>query len=162
MVVKPKYAKAKGSKKEIECKEILAQFGYVCTKAGGSLGLFDVVGERFNPNGVEGIALQSKKKGGGTKQEKEAFVAFDRLASSTLKVWAEYLEGGFWWWTLYYRRPDGGWFPVSVVEFKKWGKKIVLRSQRGLNPGPAWSDLTAEHPSVHILELRRVHSPNKV
>ena len=35
--------KAKGSRAERRCIRILEAAGYVCTKAGGSLGMFDVI-----------------------------------------------------------------------------------------------------------------------
>ena len=41
-----KNAKAKGSRAERRCVKILEASGYLCTKAGGSLGLFDVVAIR--------------------------------------------------------------------------------------------------------------------
>jgi Holliday junction resolvase len=36
-------SKRKGSRAELRCIRILEAAGYVCTKAGGSLGVFDVV-----------------------------------------------------------------------------------------------------------------------
>lgn len=36
-------SKRKGSRAELKCIRILETAGYLCTKAGGSLGLFDVV-----------------------------------------------------------------------------------------------------------------------
>jgi Holliday junction resolvase len=39
-----KNAKAKGSRNERRTMALLEAAGYVCTKAGGSLGIFDVIG----------------------------------------------------------------------------------------------------------------------
>jgi Holliday junction resolvase len=36
-------SKRKGSRAELRCIRILEAAGYVCTKAGGSLGLFDII-----------------------------------------------------------------------------------------------------------------------
>ena len=36
-------SKRKGSRAELRCIRILERAGYCCTKAGGSLGLFDVI-----------------------------------------------------------------------------------------------------------------------
>ena len=36
-------SKRKGSRAELRCIRILETAGYLCTKAGGSLGLFDVI-----------------------------------------------------------------------------------------------------------------------
>ncbi len=39
-----KNAKAKGSRNEYKTIRMLEAAGYICTKAGGSLGIFDVIG----------------------------------------------------------------------------------------------------------------------
>ncbi len=37
-------SKRKGTRAELRCIRILESAGYICTKAGGSLGIFDVIG----------------------------------------------------------------------------------------------------------------------
>jgi Holliday junction resolvase len=48
--------KAKGARGERRAMRLLEQLGYVCTKAGGSLGLFDVVA--IGPHDVKVIQVK--------------------------------------------------------------------------------------------------------
>jgi Holliday junction resolvase len=50
-------SKAKGSRAERRAIRILEAAGYCCTKAGGSLGVFDVIA--LGPQGVRAIQVKS-------------------------------------------------------------------------------------------------------
>lgn len=50
-------SKAKGTRAERKCIRILEAAGYYCTKAGGSLGVFDVVA--LGPKDVRAIQVKS-------------------------------------------------------------------------------------------------------
>jgi Holliday junction resolvase len=50
-------SKAKGSRAELRAIRILEAAGYVCTKAGGSLGVFDVIG--LGPADVRAIQVKA-------------------------------------------------------------------------------------------------------
>ena len=65
-------SKRKGSRGERRCIRILEAAGYVCTKAGGSLGVFDVIGI-----GAKDIRAVQVKAGGARLSglEREAIAA---------------------------------------------------------------------------------------
>jgi Holliday junction resolvase len=77
-------AKAKGSRAERRAIAILEAAGYVCTKAGGSLGLFDVIAI-----GAADVRLLQVKA--GTKYlstlEREAIVALTVPANVSRECW---------------------------------------------------------------------------
>lgn len=50
-------SKRKGSRAELKCIRILEAAGYCCTKAGGSLGIFDVIA--LGPRDVRAIQVKS-------------------------------------------------------------------------------------------------------
>jgi Holliday junction resolvase len=50
-------SKAKGSRAELRCIRILEAAGYCCTKAGGSLGVFDVIA--LGPKDVRAIQVKA-------------------------------------------------------------------------------------------------------
>lgn len=50
-------SKRKGSRAELKCIRILEMAGYCCTKAGGSLGVFDVIA--LGPKDVRAIQVKS-------------------------------------------------------------------------------------------------------
>ena len=52
-----KNAKRKGSRAELRAAKILEAAGYSCTKAGGSLGMFDVIA--LGPRDVRAIQVKS-------------------------------------------------------------------------------------------------------
>lgn len=51
--------KAKGSRAERRCIRILEAAGYVCTKAGGSLGMFDVIA--IGPSDVRCVQVKANE-----------------------------------------------------------------------------------------------------
>jgi Holliday junction resolvase len=55
--MKLKNPKAKGSRRERDAMEILQAAGYLCTKSGGSLGLFDVIA--FGPSDIRCIQVKA-------------------------------------------------------------------------------------------------------
>ena len=50
-------SKAKGSRAELRCIRILETAGYICTKAGGSLGVFDVIA--LGPLDIRAVQVKS-------------------------------------------------------------------------------------------------------
>jgi len=50
-------SKRKGTRAELRCIRILEAAGYICTKAGGSLGMFDVVA--LGPVDVKAIQVKA-------------------------------------------------------------------------------------------------------
>jgi len=50
-------SKRKGSRAELKCIRILEMAGYCCTKAGGSLGIFDVIA--LGPRDVKAIQVKA-------------------------------------------------------------------------------------------------------
>ena len=50
-------SKRKGSRAELRCIRILEAAGYCCTKAGGSLGVFDVIA--LGPTNVRAIQVKA-------------------------------------------------------------------------------------------------------
>lgn len=50
-------SKRKGSRAELKCIRILEAAGYCCTKAGGSLGVFDVIA--LGPRDVRAIQVKA-------------------------------------------------------------------------------------------------------
>jgi Holliday junction resolvase len=50
-------SKRKGSRAELRCIRILEAAGYCCTKAGGSLGVFDVIA--LGPNDIRAIQVKA-------------------------------------------------------------------------------------------------------
>lgn len=86
-------SKAKGSRAERKCIRILESAGYVCTKAGGSLGVFDVIA--LGPADVRAIQVKS----GGARLsglEREA------IQSMTL---AGFISREYWRFPDYARKP---------------------------------------------------------
>lgn len=76
--------KAKGSRAERKAIRLLEAAGYVCTKAGGSLGLFDVIA--IGPHDVRCVQVKS---GGAylSTEEREAIPSPDRPANVTRESW---------------------------------------------------------------------------
>lgn len=67
-----KNAKAKGSRNELRTMKLLEESGYVCTKAGGSLGAWDLCG--IGP--VDVVLVQVKSNRWPPKQEMETMRKF--------------------------------------------------------------------------------------
>jgi hypothetical protein len=63
---------------------LLEASGYICTKAGGSLGLFDVVAI-----GAEDVRLLQVKSGGASlsRKDRARLQALDVPANTTREVW---------------------------------------------------------------------------
>ena len=77
-------AKRKGSRAERRAIRILEQAGYVCTKAGGSLGAFDVIGI-----GAADVRLLQVKSGTSrcSPAEREQLVLLVVPANCSKEVW---------------------------------------------------------------------------
>lgn len=79
-----KNAKAKGTRAERRAIRILEAAGYACTKAGGSLGIFDVIG--IGPVDVRCLQV----KAGGTycsKIERELMRECAVPANVSVEIW---------------------------------------------------------------------------
>jgi Holliday junction resolvase len=76
--------KAKGSRAERRAVKVLESLGYVCTKAGGSLGLFDIVAV-----GAEDVRLIQVKSGTArlSRAERAAIVALTVPGNVTREYW---------------------------------------------------------------------------
>ena len=77
-------SKAKGTRAERRAVRLLEAAGYVCTKAGGSLGLFDVIAI-----GPRDVRLVQVKAGGEYLSgiEREAIAALAVPASCSRECW---------------------------------------------------------------------------
>lgn len=76
--------KRKGSNAERKCIRILEAAGYACTKAGGSLGVFDVIA--LGPKDVRAIQVKS----GGARLsgvEREAIKGLQLAANVSREYW---------------------------------------------------------------------------
>lgn len=87
-------AKSKGSRNERRAIKVLEAAGYTCTKAGGSLGLFDIVAIS-----KQGIRLVQVKTGrNAPPHEREAIAEFDNFPPGSTKE--------LWIWFDYQRQPQ--------------------------------------------------------
>lgn len=79
-----KNAKAKGTRAELRAVRILERAGYNCTKAGGSLGMFDVIGI-----GAQDIRCLQVKAGGEycSKVERELMRECARPPNMSVEIW---------------------------------------------------------------------------
>ena len=90
--------KAKGSRWELSIKKMLENTGYQCTKAGGSLGVFDLVCFRKNevrliqakcnycpPTEIETIKEFPLDK--EIKTQKEVWIKKDRIKEPIIKIY---------------------------------------------------------------------------
>ena len=75
--------KAKGARAERRAIRILEAAGYVCTKAGGSLGLFDVIG--IGPSDVRCIQVKANEYLSAV--ERESIKALPMPANITREYW---------------------------------------------------------------------------
>ena len=77
-------AKAKGSRAERKAMKLLEAAGYCCTRAGGSLGFFDVIG--LGPSGVRCLQVKA-----GTarlsRAERAAIVALTLVPNVSKEYW---------------------------------------------------------------------------
>lgn len=93
--------KRKGSRAELKSIRRLEADGYLCTKAGGSLGVFDVIA--IGPHDVKAIQVKC-----GTARLSRA----ERAAMTALVV-PPNVSVEYWLWRDYARQPDvetlGGW-----------------------------------------------------
>lgn len=77
--------KRKGARRELQAKAILEDFGWCVTKAGGSLGLFDLVAIQ----GRDIIFIQVKSNKRPPKKEREAIQKFRDQIDPTVEVSVE-------------------------------------------------------------------------
>lgn len=69
-----KNAKAKGSRLERKSRDILRQAGFEVVKAGGSLGIFDLVGIHPEKGLVQLVQVKSNR--GVSRREREGLIQF--------------------------------------------------------------------------------------
>ena len=80
--------KAKGSRNELKTVRALEGLGYKCTKAGGSLGVWDIIA--INPLQVRLIQVKSNRKPGKDEMSKmKAFICPPRCCTKELWVWTD-------------------------------------------------------------------------
>lgn len=80
--------KAKGSRNERKAKQILERAGYVCTKSGASLGVFDIIAE--NPLGVRHVQVKSNRIPDPIERKDMANMRRQLPANSTVEFWVFY------------------------------------------------------------------------
>ena len=76
-----KNAKAKGSKNEHKAMRLLEASGYYCTRAGASLGIFDIVA--IGKQGVRLVQVKSNRT--ASPIEREQITLFDNVPPNTTK-----------------------------------------------------------------------------
>jgi len=79
-------AKAKGSRRERQARTILEMAGYHVVKAGGSLGVFDLVA--LGPQRVRLVQVKSNEK--PRPAERERLALFPRFPYTSKEVWVFY------------------------------------------------------------------------
>lgn len=79
-------AKAKGSRRERQARTILETTGYHVIKAGGSLGIFDLVA--LGPQGARLVQVKSNEK--PRPAERERLELFPRLPYCSKELWVFY------------------------------------------------------------------------
>jgi Holliday junction resolvase len=76
-------AKAKGSRRERQARKILETAGYHVTRAGGSLGVFDLIA--LGPAGARLIQVKSNER--PRPAERERLELFPRLPYCSKELW---------------------------------------------------------------------------
>lgn len=69
-------------------KMILEQAGYICTKSGGSLGVFDIIAE--NPLGIRYVQVKSNRIPEPVEREDMINARKQLPANSTIEFWVFY------------------------------------------------------------------------
>ena len=87
-------AKRKGSRQELKSIKLLEDAGHYCTKAGGSLGVFDIIA--LHKNGVRCIQVKSNCWPGPTERESMAATRCNIPDNATIECWR---------WNDYKRKP---------------------------------------------------------
>ena len=80
--------KAKGSRNERKAKALLETVGYVCTKSGASLGVFDIIAE--NPLGIRHIQVKSNRIPDPVEREELIDMRKQLPGNSTVEFWVFY------------------------------------------------------------------------
>lgn len=78
-------AKAKGTRNELKVKAQLEALGWSVVKAGGSLGIFDLVA--IHPDKDKGFLIQVKSNRQPEKKERDAIAAFPVPPYMSKLVW---------------------------------------------------------------------------
>jgi len=80
-----KNAKAKGSRAELRAVRILEAAGYSCTKAGGSLGMFDVIA--IGPQDIRCLQVKAGDGNYCSKIERELMRECARPPNMSVEIW---------------------------------------------------------------------------
>ncbi len=80
-----KNAKAKGSRAELRAVRILERAGYACTKAGGSLGMFDVIA--IGPQDIRCLQVKAGDGNYCSKVERELMRECAVPANVSVEIW---------------------------------------------------------------------------
>jgi succinyl-CoA synthetase beta subunit len=103
-------AKAKGTRAELRCIKTLEAVGYLCTRAGASLGAFDVIG--LHP--TVGVARFIQVKSGTSRLSKKDRLELVSLAPLTNTIFVEYWHWDRKWTTQARVNPyTKSWIPCS-------------------------------------------------
>jgi len=81
-------SKAKGSRNERKTIRLLEALGYVCTKAGGSLGMFDVIA--LGRDGIKAIQVKSNRWPGSIEMETLELIMLHPIISKEIWRWDDY------------------------------------------------------------------------
>lgn len=84
--------KAKGNRAERKAKAILERAGYVCTKSGASLGVFDIIAE--NPLGIRHVQVKSNRIPDPVEREDMMAIRQRLPSNSTVEYWVFYDGNG--------------------------------------------------------------------
>jgi hypothetical protein len=79
-------AKAKGARREYQARQLLETAGYSVVKAGGSLGIWDLVA--LGPQGARLVQVKSNEK--PRPAERERLALFPRLPYCSKELWVFY------------------------------------------------------------------------
>lgn len=106
--------KAKGSKWERDIIHFLEASGYTCTRAAGSMGIWDIVADCF----LDSRRIQAKCNSWGTKKERKAMVAYSVPPDVRKQVW---------------RKDDGGRVRMRTIDGLSWVENDISKEMREWN-----------------------------
>lgn len=104
-------AKAKGARAELRCIKALEDRGWLCTRAGASLGAFDVIA--LMPSRDTAVFIQVKS--GTNKLRRKERAALEALAPDSLSIFIQHWHWDRRWTTLeWYDKSTSQWVPMTL------------------------------------------------
>lgn len=103
--------KAKGSRRERQARKILEAAGYLCTKAGGSLGVFDLVAQK---RGHPTLNIQVKSNRPPSPAERRAIVD-SGVDDDGKEIWVFYDGRGY----KVFRLRGGEWVDIDGTQMMR-------------------------------------------